>query len=432
MLRTARLLAVLSVFAGGVTASADTPVDGPKSALVTFSEQIVRIFQDNCQTCHHPGGIGPFPLMTYEDAFSARYAVAEATRSRRMPPWKPVAGYGEFQHDRRLADADIDLIARWVEAGAPEGDPAKLPAAKQFASSWQAGEPDVVIEPTESFTIRAGSPDIYRCFVIRTSFKEDRDVSISEVLPGNRQIVHHVITYLDRGQTSAELDRKEPGAGYTCFGGPGIPRYNLLGLGGWAPGAPPMRMPDRVGMLVPAGATVVMQVHYHNCCTGRDQTDRTKVGLHFAKSPVDKRARSIALVNRSFEIPRGAARHEVRASYTVPEHVSFHAINITPHMHLLGREMNATAKYPDGTVRPLIYIKDWDFNWQGSYAFTKPVPLPGGTVIELQAIYDNSADNPRQPNSPPKVVGWGENTTDEMCILFMRVTVDQEHLTDRR
>jgi len=416
---------------GAASADADTQLTKSSSNDVTFSNQIVRVFQENCQGCHHPGGIGPFSLMTYEAAYPFRYAIADATRARRMPPWKPVAGIGEFKHVRRLPDADIGLIARWVENGAPEGDRAQLPPPREFKTAWQANEPDVVFEMAEPYSLRAGSEDIYRCFVIPTSFKEDRYVSISEVLPGNTEVVHHVITYVDRGQSAIEHDRAQPGPGYTCFGGPEIPYYDLLGLGGWAPGAPPTSLPEGVGMLLPAGATIVLQVHYHNCCTGRDQTDRTKVGLHFAKGPIDKRARSIVAINRSFEIPAGEARHVVRASYTVPANRSFQALNVTPHMHLIGREIKATVRYPDGTVRPLIYINDWDFKWQGSYTFEKPIPLPSGTVIDVEAVYDNTADNPRQPNSPPKTVSWGKSTTDEMCIVFLRVTVDQEHLANR-
>src|SRR5205814_1079480 len=173
------------------------------------------------------------------------------------------------------------------------------------------------------------------------------------------------------------------------------------------------------------------QVDYHNH-TGQATTDRTKIGLRFAQGPIDKRMRVIPVINRWFEIPPGEAKHEVRASYTVPANVNFHATSIAPHMHLLGREVKVTATYPDGKVRPLIYINDWDFNWQGGYAFKEPIALPGGTRIDAQVIYDNSTGNPRNPNSPPKVVRWGENTTDEMCITFIRVTVDQEHLADRR
>jgi mono/diheme cytochrome c family protein len=398
---------------------------------VTFSNQVVRIFQENCQNCHREGGIAPFALTTYQAAYPFRNQIADATRARRMPPWKPVEGYGEFQHVRRLADGDIDLIAKWVAAGAPEGDNTKLPPPKQFASSWMLGEPDLVIEPSDSFTVPSGASDLYRCFVLPTSFKEDRYVTAAEFLPGNRQVVHHIVTYMDTTGQAEALDRAEPGLGYTCFGGPGFTGSGLLGIGGWAPGAPPLQMPDQVGMLLPAGARVVMQVHYHNH-TGAKTSDRTKIGLRFATGPIDKRMRVIPVINRTFEIPAGVARHEVRASWTAPAHLNFHAISISPHMHLLGREVKATATYPDGTVRPLIYINDWDFNWQGGYAFKEPIALPGGTRIDIQVIYDNSTGNPRQPNNPPKVVRWGENTTDEMCIVFIRATVDQEHLADRR
>jgi len=181
---------------------------------------------------------------------------------------------------------------------------------------------------------------------------------------------------------------------------------------------------------LPAGARVVMQVHYNNL-GDTAETDRTKIGIHFSKGPIDKRLRIIPILNRSFSIPAGAPRHEVRASFTVPLGRDLHAIAISPHMHLLGHEMKVTAIYSNGTVRPLIYINDWDFNWQGTYTFVEPVPLPGGTKIDVQAIYDNSPENPRQPNHPPKAVGWGEGTTDEMCIAFIRVTVDAEHLKRR-
>jgi len=189
-------------------------------------------------------------------------------------------------------------------------------------------------------------------------------------------------------------------------------------------------MPDGVGMLLPAGARVVVQVHYHH--RGKStETDRTRLGLHFARQPIDKRVRAIPILNRGFMIPAGEARHEVKASYTLPPTWNLHAIAITPHMHLLGREMKVTATYPDGSTRPLIYIDDWDFHWQGSYTFTQPVPLPGGTRIDVAAIYDNSPANKRNPSTPPQAVGWGEGTTDEMCIAFLRVTVDAERLGAR-
>ncbi|PYM18479.1 MAG: ascorbate-dependent monooxygenase [Candidatus Rokuibacteriota bacterium] len=399
------------------TPAGDTPV--------TFNNQIVRLFQQHCQVCHRPGEAAPFSLLTHRDASPWRQQILLATRERRMPPWKPVAGHGDFAGVRRLSDADIALIARWVESGAAEGDARDLPPAREFPSGWSLGAPDLVLKPEASFEVSASARDLYRCFTIPTSFKEDRWVSAAELVPGNRKIVHHILTYIETSGISETLDKADPGLGYTCFGGPGF--IPTGGLGGWAPGAPPTVMPSGVGLLLPAGARVVIQVHYHNH-GGSTESDRTSIGLHFARTPVDKRARSVAVLNRTFVIPAGAARHEVRASWTVPPMRDLHAIGIAPHMHLLGRQMKVTATSPDGTTRPLISIDDWDFNWQGLYSFAQPVPLPAGTRIDLDAIFDNSPGNPRNPNSPPQDVTWGEGTTDEMAIVFLRVTADGEHL----
>jgi hypothetical protein len=342
-----------------------------------------------------------------------------------MPPWKPVPGFGDFLDVRRLGDREIALVRDWMAAGAPEGDPRDLPAPRTWPDTWTHGAPDLILAPEAAYEVPSSDRDLYRCFVIPTGFPEDRYVSAVEFVPGNRKIVHHVLTYIDTEGAAKALDEAEPGQGYTCFGGPGFPPRG--GLGGWAPGSPPQVNPDGVALLLPAGARVVMQVHYHNRGPAAE-TDRTQMGLHFAKAPVDKRVRSIPILNRTFLIPAGAARHEVRASYTLPPTWNLHAIGISPHMHLLGREMKVTATYPDGSVRPLIYIDDWDFHWQGLYRFANPVPLPGGTRIDVTAIYDNSEGNRRNPTRPPRDVGWGEGTTDEMCIAFIRVTSDAERL----
>jgi len=424
--RVARLagLAAGVALVVALVASADSTGTEP----VTFSNEIVRVFQSHCQTCHRPGEIAPFSLTTYADAYAQRQKIRRVTQTRKMPPWKPVPGFGDFLDPRRLPDADIALIERWVAAGAPEGDPRDLPPPRELPGTWTLGAPDLVLEPALDFPVTTRDHDLYRCFTIPTAFAKDRWVSAVEVVPGNRRIVHHVLTYLDTSGASVALDDADPGPGYSCFGGPGFaPRG---GLGGWAPGARPHVMPDGVGMLLPAGARVVVQVHYHYRGTGTEM-DRTRLGLHFARRPIDKRVRVIPILNQGFTIPAGAARHDVTASFTLPPSWNLHAVAISPHMHLLGREMKVTATYPDGSTRPLIYIDDWDFHWQGSYTFTQPVPLPGGTRIDVAAIYDNSPANKRNPTTPPRAVGWGEGTTDEMCIAFLRVTVDAERLGAR-
>ena len=320
-----------------------------------------------------------------------------------MPPWTPSSG------------------GRFVRFSFP----VELPPPLAFPDIWTAGEPDTVLSIGAPYTVPARAGDVYRCFVVPTSFPEDRYVSAVEFLPGNRKIVHHVLTYIDTSEASVALDRNEPGPGYTCFGGPGFAARG--GLSGWAPGAPPTTMPARVGMLLPKGARVVIQVHYNNHGDSA-HTDLTRMAVRFAREPIDKRVRSIPILNRTFTIPAGERHHEVTASWTVPSGWSLHALAVSPHMHLLGRDMKVTATYPDGTVRPLIHIDDWDFHWQGAYEFARPVALPGGTRIDMRAIFDNSAENRRQPNKPPKPVSWGEGTTDEMAIVFVRVTVDAEQL----
>ena len=362
--------------------------------------------------------------MTYDDAYRQRQKILRAVDRRKMPPWKPVPGFGEFLDARGLSDSDIASVRDWVAAGAPEGTQQKAAPAPSWPQTWTLGTPDVVLAP-DAYEVPSSDRDIYRCFVIPTDFAEDRYLSAVEFVPGNRAIVHHVLTYLDTTGASVALDAAEPGLGYTCFGGPGF--LPTGGLGGWAPGARPIVDPDGVGVLLPAGARVVMQVHYHNRRPG-PESDRTQIGLHFAKAPVDKQVRWLQLMNRVFLIPAGAPQHEVRASYTIPPGRNLHAVGISPHMHLLGRSMKVTATYPDGSRQPLIYIDDWDFHWQGIYTFAKPVPLPGGTRIDLEAVYDNSTANRRNPNAPPREVRWGEETSAEMCIAFVRVTVDAERL----
>jgi hypothetical protein len=411
------LAAALAVVSLSATAPA---VESP-----TFSDEVVRVFQSRCQTCHRPGEHAPFSLLTYRDAYERRDDIREAVRDRVMPPWKPVPGFGDFLEPRRLSDEERATLLRWIETGAPEGDPAKLSPPRQFPTGWALGSPDHVLEMAESYTVPAHASDVYRCFVIPTNFPEDRWVTKAEYAPGDRKLVHHILSYVDTSLAAERLDRADPGPGYTCFGGPGFQPAG--GLGGWAPGIQPRVLSDGVGMLLPKGANVVVQMHYNNE-SATSRSDRTRVGLHFAKGPIDKRQRSIPVLNRTFTIPPGERRYEVRASWTVPFGWDLHANSITPHMHLLGREMKVTATYPDGVVRPLIHIDDWDFNWQGSYTFATPIPLPRGTRIDMVAVFDNSAENTRQPSRPPRPVSWGEGTSDEMAIVFLGVTVDGERL----
>lgn len=389
----------------------------------TYGKDIAPILFDNCVNCHRPGEVAPFSFLTYEDAKKRARLIAEVTEKRLMPPWHADEGAEKFRDAHVLTDAQIAILRKWAETGAAQGDPKDTPPLPKFTEGWQAGEPDFIADPGEDYTLAAEGRDVYRCFVVKTNFPEDRYISAIEVRPGNRKVVHHLIAYLDTSGRAQELDAKDPGLGYTSFGGPGFTPNGALG--GWAPGNEANPTPDGVGWLLPKGASIILQVHYNK--SGKVETDRTRMGLHFVKGPVDKRVRWLTVVNPLFRLPAGEKNHTVRAPQIVP--VDSTVYGVMPHMHLLGKTADITATLPDGTTKKVVSVPNWDFNWQQTYTFKEPMKLPAGTRIDLVATYDNSADNPRNPSNPPRPVTWGEQTTDEMCLAFLLYTPDDEHLT---
>jgi hypothetical protein len=392
---------------------------GPDDKEVVYTRDVAPILYKHCATCHRPGEIGPFSLMTYADAAKRSDFIKEVTSEGRMPPWKAEPQPLKFHNERRLSDAEKATLARWAETGAREGDSKDLPPPPKFADGWQLGEPDVVLKMAKPFTVRASGRDVYRCFVIPIPIDEDKTVSAVEFRPGNPKVVHHAIFYLDALGQARRKDRD--GTGYEGFGGPGI--LPSGGLGGWAPGSMPRFLPEDVGLYLKKGSDLVLQVHYHP--SGKEETDQSMLGVYFTKKPAAKTATGIAIASRNLYIPAGQKDHRVKSrSGELP--VDVNVIAVTPHMHLIGREMTVTAALPDGGKTQLISIKQWDFNWQGAYGFEKPVRLPKGTVIHVEAAYDNSRDNPQNPSDPPRPVRWGEQTTDEMCIAFVQVTADSK------
>jgi hypothetical protein len=392
------------------------------TATVTYAHDIAPLLYQNCTTCHRTGEVAPFTLLSYADARKRAKLIALVTESRQMPPWK-ADSHGEFQDERRLSDAQIALLKTWAEAGAPEGSPAQTPPTPHFATGWALGKPDLLVQPMRDYTVAAEGRDVYRCYVIPTSFAEDRYVSTVDVRPGNRAVVHHTIAYVDTSGTARKKEAE------THDGSPGYPEFGGLGflpagmLGGWAPGSLPRRLPADTGILLPKGADIVLEVHYHK--DGKVETDHTQVALYFNHGVVARPMHLFPLANTGLHIPPGDKNYEIRASLPVIFDATL--LTIFPHMHVLGRQMTATATLPDGTKKTLIDVPDWDFNWQGFYAYKQPVHLPAGSRIDLVAHYDNSADNPRNPSSPPKAVTWGEQTTDEMCLCYLGFTVDAEH-----
>lgn len=392
---------------------------------VTFDRDIAPIVFGNCSSCHRPGEVAPFSLLSYQDVRKRAQQIAEVTGQRVMPPWKADEGSEKFHDARRLSEAQIATIKQWAAAGAPEGSAADLPPEPHFTSDWHLGPPDAIFSPSEDYTVAADGSDIYRCFVIPTDYNEDRWVTAMEVRPGNRAVVHHVLVYLDTGGRARQKDAADPGPGYTSGGGIGFMPSGYLG--GWAPGNLPRRLPEGVGIRLPKGVDIVLQVHYHR--TGKEETDRSKIALYFSQVPVDKQMNVLPLVPLGLHIPAGDKSYQIEAAFPVLMDATL--LRVSPHMHLLGHDMTVTAKLPDGTQKKLVCVPEWDFNWQTTYSLKDPIKLPAGSTVSLVAHYDNSADNPRNPNNPPLPIRWGEKTSDEMCIAFLDFTVDAQHLAPK-
>lgn len=402
------------------------PVSANSSArAVTYTRDVAKILNNNCVTCHRPGEVAPFSLESYQQAKTWSSAIRDYTSRKIMPPWKPVAGYGEFHDERGLSKADIDTLSAWAASGAPQGDVKYLPQSPSFASStsWKLGTPDIELKPVAAYHLESEGKDVYRNFVLPVNFKEDVWVQGIEFRPDNHAIVHHMVAYIDPTGKSVEMDGKEKEPGYSVPGlGIGIMQAEYGDV--WVPGNPAKALPSGVAVKIPAGSKLVLQVHYHK--TGKPEVDRSQVALYFAKDKIKQQMITYAMGNFNFELKPGLDKQEVHCSITLP--VDVHVRSMFPHMHMLGREMKVTAKLPDGTVRKLIYVDDWDFSWQATYYYKEPVFLPKGTKMDVVATYDNSAKNPRQTSQPPVKVSYGEQTTDEMCFAIFGLTMDTQNL----
>jgi len=417
-----------ALVAGRRTALVTTPVAGcllervPTAVPLgtpTYSGRVASVLDRHCVSCHRPGEIGPMPLDRYSSARRFATNIAAVVSRGAMPPWKPVDGFGEHRDVRRLPPADREVLVKWGRGGAPLGDPRRVPKPTPRTQGWELGTPDLILEMPKAWTVPPAGEDDYRCFVLPTGLDQDKEVVAVEYRAGNKRVVHHVLGFVDTTGEGRRRDGEDPGDGYTSFGGPGfLPTGEL---GGWAPGNFPRFLPDGVARPLPAGSDIVIQVHYHP--TGVPQTDVTKVGLYFARKPTKRWLRILPLLAK-IDVPPGDPEWNTGQSYSLP--MGIEALFVVPHMHLLGRRIRVDAHLPDGTPKPLVRIDDWDFNWQDTYAFKNPVPLPKGSRLTLSATFDNSKSNPRQPVTVPRRVTWGEATTDEMCVAFIGYVVENE------
>ncbi len=388
------------------------------SSSPTFTETIAPIVYANCVTCHRPGEVAPFSLLSYEDVVKKGKQIARVTEEKYMPPWHAVHGYGEFVGERGLTDAQIATIATWVKNGMPRGDESKMPKVPVFPpDGWRLGQPDLILEMPAGFDLPASGPDVFRNFVIPTKLTEDKWVRGIEFRPSARKVVHHALFAQVAGGSLAARDGADGRPGFGGMGAVGVinDRGGSRSLGGWAVGATPTMFPEGFAARLPKDADFLLQMHFH--LSGKPETEKSLIGIYFADKAPQKNLFSVELpalfgVGAGIDIPPGETRFTIRDSFTLPGDVSVYSA--IAHAHYLAKEMKATATLPDGSTRPLLWIRDWDFNWQDTYVYKKPFTLPKGTRMDVTIAYDNSADNPRNPITPPRRALWGEQSFDEM------------------
>jgi thiol-disulfide isomerase/thioredoxin len=389
---------------------------------ITFSKHVAPVLWNNCARCHRPGAVGPFSLLTYKDAAKRAEFIRDVVLSGQMPPWKPRAGAGVFRDAPRLSPLEKEILTAWAETGRAEGNPADLPPVPTFNDDWQLGKPDAVVTMPESFQVPAADGDIYWAFPLPVNAGKDMVINALEFRPGNRRVVHHSRIYLDETGDARRRDKDQPGPGFPGWvHAPGSMELPYPSLGGWTPGMTPRFAPEGVGRRIKDGSEIVVRVHYHP--TGKPEEDRSSIGLYSIKQPVTRSMAGYTLCSHRLDIPPGEKRHRVIISSWIKADI--HLYTVVPHAHYLAREFRVAATLPDGTIQPLLWITDWDLDWQDQYRYQKPVRLPKGTLLTLAVYFDNSDGNPRNPHKPPRRVHFGIATDDEMCACHFEFLPDQ-------
>jgi len=446
--RVAGVLGSIAIMAVVVTRDVATPrAQGP----ITFSEHVAPIVFANCASCHRPGEAAPFSLLSYRDARPLAKAIATATASHAMPPWKAGPSDFAFANARQLSADQIATMQKWVADGALEGDPARLPALPRFTEGWQLGPPDLTVTMSEAFEVPARGPDVYRNFVVPLNLDRDTWVRAIEFRPSARSVVHHSLFFLDATSASRERDAADPlpgfpgGMGGGRVGGSGRGLAGLLGrrggggaaddpvdddpvarvaggLGGWALGGRALELPPGLAFFVAKGSDLVLSTHFHP--SGKIEHEKSTVGLYFAPSPPTQAFTTIQLppifgVFEGLDIPADEGHYAIKDSFVIP--IDVRAFSVGAHAHYLGKQMRLTATFPDGSVKTLLRIDDWDFSWQERYRYAEFVSLPKGTRLDAEVTYDNTSANKRNPTRPPVRVTWGEESTDEMGSIGLQV-----------
>lgn len=407
-------------------------------AQVTFSEHIAPIIYNNCTSCHRAGEVGPIPFTNYQEVADWADMIKYVTEIKYMPPWSPDANYRHYLNERVLTDEEIKLIGEWADAGAPRGDAALEPSMPDFPTGSQIGTPDLVLEMETAHLVKGDNQDDYQVFVLPTNFTEDKEIASIELRPGNNRAVHHVLFAYDVTGKAAAKDAATPEYGYYSFGDFGVDEAVYLSWG-YVPGVTPIVYPKGIGEIIPAGADLLIHVHYAPLPT--DETDQSSINIFF-KEANDPITRPIKVGSTlPFNLPGGWDSFRIPPNeVTTFKAESFYEgnsffpgvnydvslISIDAHSHYLGKSYEIFVVTPDRDTLNLLKIPDWDFNWQGTYTFEKMMKIPAGSKWYTIAAYDNTINNPANPNHPPKMATWGEGTDDEMLLTGLYFVPYQE------
>jgi Flp pilus assembly protein TadD/mono/diheme cytochrome c family protein len=392
-----------------------------QDSAVTWSHQIAPLVYNNCTTCHHPGGAGPFSLLTYEDARRWGKQMAAVTSSRYMPPWLPEQGYGDFADERRLSKDEIALIAKWMQTGMAEGDTSAAPPVPKYSTSWQYGTPDLVLTVERPFTLAASGTDVFRNFVLPYPLKQTHYIRAMEIRPAVPQIVHHANILIDRTASfrrahPAEWKEGVPGMELEVDTGNEFdPDSNFLF---WKPDTPVLVEPEGMPWRLDPGNDLILNMHLKP--SGKPERASAEIGLYFTDKPPSKQPMLLQLENdAALDIPAGDRDFVVEDALRLP--VDVEVLGIYPHAHYLGKRMEAWATLPDQKKKWLIVIPSWDIDRQSVYRYRSPVFLPKGSVVHMRYTYDNSSGNEHNPHSPPVRVKAGNRSEDEMAHLWLQV-----------
>lgn len=389
-------------------------------AQTTWSNSVASIIYTNCSNCHRANGIAPFELLNYNDAVNNAYDVLSAVQTNKMPPWPPNISYSRLAHERVLSVQQKNDLADWVNIGMLRGDSTLEPAPPVFSTASEITNPNLILS-IPNYIVNT-TTDLYRCFVLPTNLSTAQYITGLEAIPGNRSIVHHILIFSDTSSTPAQLDAADPAPGYTNFGGTGSNTSKLIGV--WVPGQSAFFTPASMGIKIPANANIILQIHYPRGIIS--QVDSTKLFLQLSSTfhreiYIDSPLNHYQLDNGAFLSIAPNTVRTYTAHYTIPYDLS--TLSVGPHMHLLGKSIRTFGVTPTNDTIPFIDIPQWDFHWQGLYAFPRLIKLPAGTTLYSTATYDNTTANPNNPNSPPAWVFLGESTTDEMMLIYFSYTL---------